>query len=63
MPLLTVVLILVCVGVLLYLVNKYAPMDAKMKTILNWVVVVAVVLWLANLFGLFAPLSAIRVGR
>ena len=63
MPLLQFVVILVCVGVLLWAVNKYAPMDAAYKKLLNIAVIIAVVLWILNLFGIFGPLSGIRVGR
>ena len=63
MPLLNVVVTLIVVGVLLWLVNTYIPMDGKIKRILNIVVVVAVVLWLLNAFGLIGNLSHIRVGR
>jgi len=63
MPLLTVVLVLVCAGVLLFVVNRFVPMEARMKSILNWVVIGAVVLWLCSLFGLFDALSGVRVGR
>jgi hypothetical protein len=63
MPLLTVLLTLVVVGVLLWLVNTYIPMDAKIKRIFNIVAVVAVGLWVLNAFGLFAELGNVRVGR
>lgn len=63
MPLITVVLILIVVGILLWLVNQFIPMDAKIKNILNIVVVIAVILWLLNVFGLFTYLSAVRVGK
>jgi hypothetical protein len=63
MPLLTVLMTLVVVGVLLWLVNTYIPMDAKIKRILNIVAVVAVGLWVLNAFGLFAELGHVRVGR
>jgi len=62
MPLLTVVLTLVVVGVLLWLVNTYIPMDGKIKNILNIVVVVAVVLWLLSVFGLTRHLGDFKVG-
>jgi len=55
--------VLIVIGVLLWLVNSYIPMDAKIKQILNIVVVVAVVLWLLSAFGLLPALSTIRVGR
>lgn len=63
MPLMNVLLTLIVVGVLLWLVNTYIPMDAKIKRLLNIVAVVAVVLWLLNVFGLFHNLGNIRVGR
>ena len=63
MPLIQVILVLIVVGVLLWLVNNYVPMDGKIKNILNIVVVIAVVLWLLNVFGLLAGISGIRVGR
>jgi hypothetical protein len=62
MPLVQVVTVLIVVGVLLWLVNRYIPMQASIKSILNGVVVIAVVLWLLNLFGLFQSLSKIHVG-
>ena len=63
MPLLTVVLTLCVVGLLLWLVNRFIPMQSQIKSILNGVVVIAVVLWLMRLFGLFEYLSQFRVGH
>lgn len=63
MPLLDVVLVLIVVGILLWLVNSTIPMDAQIKKILNIVVVVAVVLWLCSLFGLWSHLSLVHVGK
>jgi hypothetical protein len=63
MPLLNVVLALIVIGVLLWLINRFIPMDHKIKSILNIVVVVAVVLWLLSVFGLFGSVPALRVGR
>lgn len=62
MPLVTLIVTLVVVGVALWLINAYIPMDGKIKRILNIVVVIAVVLWLLSAFGLLSGLSAIRVG-
>ncbi len=62
MPLLNVVLVLIVVGVLLGLVNSYIPMDGKIKQILNGVVVIVVVLWLFDLFGLLDRAKDFRVG-
>ena len=63
MPLMTVLLTLIVVGVLLWLVNTYIPMDGKIKRILNVVAVIGVVLWVLNAFGLFSQLGNVRVGR
>jgi hypothetical protein len=62
MPLIQLVGVLIVVGVLLWLVNNYIPMQGSIKKILNAVVVIAVVLWLLNVFGLFTSLSRIHVG-
>jgi len=58
---LQVVVLLIVVGVLLYLVNNYLTMDSKIKTILNIVVVLVVLIWLLQVFGLLGPLDSIRV--
>ena len=63
MPLLQIVIALIVVGVLLWLVNRFIPMQATIKSIVNAVVVIAVVVWLLNVFGLFTSLSRIHVGR
>ena len=62
MPLMQILIALIVVGVLLWLVNRFIPMQSTIKSILNGVVVIAVVLWLLNVFGLFHSLSHIRVG-
>jgi hypothetical protein len=62
MPLIQVVMVLVVVGVLLWLVNRYIPMQGTIKGILNAVVVIATVVWLLQVFGLLHTLSRIRVG-
>ncbi len=63
MPLVTIVIILIAVGVLLWLVNTYIPMDGKIKGILNAVVVIAVVIWLLQVFGLLGTITNIHVGK
>jgi hypothetical protein len=62
MPLIQVVITLIVVGILLWLVNRFIPMQESIKSLLNGVVVIAVVLWLLNVFGLFHSLSRIHVG-
>jgi hypothetical protein len=62
MPLIQVLIALIVVGILLWLVNRFIPMQGTIKSILNGVVVIAVVLWLLNIFGLFHSLAHIRIG-
>jgi hypothetical protein len=62
MPLIQIFIALIVVGVLLWLVNRFIPMAGSIKSILNAVVVICVVLWLLDVFGLFHSLSRIRVG-
>ena len=61
MPLINVIIALIVVGVLLWLVNNYIPMDAKIKKILNVVVVICVVVWLLYAFGILGRGGDIRV--
>lgn len=61
MPLINVVFALIFVGVLLWLVNNYLPMDGKIKSILNGVVIIAVVLWLLQVFGVLGSVSSYRI--
>ncbi|MGC1484585.1 MAG: Thivi_2564 family membrane protein [Candidatus Acidiferrum sp.] len=62
MPLINIVIVLIVVGVLLWLVNRYIPMQGTIKSILNAVVVIVVVLWILNVFGLFSYFPHFRVG-
>ena len=61
MPLINIVVVLIVVGVLLWLVNNYIPMQGSIKKILNAVVVIAVVLWLLNAFGVLSSISRLRM--
>ncbi len=63
MPLTQVIVVLIVVGVILWLINRFIPMAGSIKTILNAVVVIAVVLWLLTVFGVIGSLSKIRVGK
>jgi len=63
MPIVTVVIALAVVGLLLWLINRYIPMQGQIKSILNGVVVIVVVLWLLRLFGIFDYLSRYHVGH
>jgi hypothetical protein len=61
MPLLQVLEILVVVGVLLWLVNRFIPMQGTIKSILNAIVVIGVVLWLLDIFGFLTTLSRMHI--
>lgn len=63
MPLIQLVIILVVIGVILWVINSYIPMQSTIKKILNAVVVIAVIIWLLSVFGLIGNLSTIRVGK
>ena len=61
MPLLTLVVMLIVVGVGLYMINRYIPMASSIKTILNVVVVVVVCVWLLQATGLWRGVSTFRL--
>ena len=63
MSIFSMIVILVCIGVGLWLINTYIPMDAKIKKILNVVVVVAVVHWLLAAFGIFDHAHDMKVPK
>jgi len=63
MSLIGLVVVLVVVGVILWLINSYIPMQATIKKILNAVVIIVVVLWLLRAFGILGSLQAIHIGR
>jgi hypothetical protein len=63
MPLIQLVEILVVVGVVLWLINRFIPMQRTIKSILNAVVIIGVVLWLLNAAGLLHSFSNIRIGK
>jgi hypothetical protein len=63
MSLISIIVTLIVVGVLLWLVNTYIPMDRKIKTILNAVVVICVVVWLLLAFGVINNDGQIHVPR
>ncbi len=62
MPLIQLVIVLVVVGVILWLINSYIPMQATLKKILNVLVVITVILWLLSVFGVIGNISSIRIG-
>ena len=61
MPLINVVVTLVIIGVILWLINTYIPMQGTIKTILNWVVVIAVIIWLLYGFGVISSGGSVHM--
>jgi len=61
MPLLTILLVIIVVGVLLWLVNSFIPMDSNIKKILNVVVIIILIVWLLKVFGIFGSLMDVHV--
>ena len=61
MSLISIIVALVVVGVLLWLVNTYIPMDSKIKSILNGVVLIIVVIWLLQAFGILGSVGNVRI--
>lgn len=58
MSLISVVVVLVIVGVVLWLINTYIPMASSIKSILNIVVIIVVAIWLLQAFGILGNVSA-----
>jgi hypothetical protein len=61
MPLINIVVALIVVGVLLWLINNYVPMASSIKTILNVVVAVAVVVWVLQAAGLWGRVTSYKL--
>ena len=55
MTLVNIVVILVVAGLLMWLINTYIPMAAAIKSLLNIVVFVVVLVWLLQVFGVIGP--------
>lgn len=62
MSLLTILIALVIVGVLLWFVNSYIPVEENIKKIFNILVVTIIIVWLMNAFGVIGYLSNIHTG-
>jgi hypothetical protein len=63
MSLISLIIVLVIIGVILWLVNSYIPMQPIVKKILNIVVVIVLILWLLSAFGLLGEINTIHIGN
>jgi len=61
MPILTILVVIVVAGVILWLVNSYIPMQRTIKNILNAVVIIILVIWLLNVFGVLDSLKNVTI--
>ena len=61
MPILTVLLTIVVVGFLLWLVNRFIPMQGTVKWILNLIVVIVLIVWLLKVFGVWGTVAGARI--
>lgn len=61
MSIVTLIVVLVVIGVILYFINVYIPMDPTIKKILNAAVIIILILWLLQAFGLLGPLESVRL--
>ncbi len=63
MSLLALIVFLVVLGLLMWIINSYVPMDAGIKRIMNIAVIIFLLIWLIQAFGLLGPLQGVRIGR
>lgn len=61
MSALYILLVIIIAGLCLWAVNSYIPMDAKIKKILNIVVVIVIIVWLLKVFGIWSYLAGVSV--
>lgn len=61
MSILTVIIVIVIVGFLLWLINRMIPMQSTVRSILNGLVVILLVIWLLDVFGIIHVLQSTRV--
>jgi hypothetical protein len=63
MTILYVIIILIIIGIVLWLINRFIIMDWKIKTIMNVLIVILVILWLLSAFGVVGPWSSLHLGN
>lgn len=63
MSLVQLIIILVCLGILAYVVNRFLPADARIKSIIVWVIIIVAVLIVLSAFGILDVLRGIAVPR
>jgi hypothetical protein len=61
MPILTIVIVIIGVGVILWLINSFIPMQRTIKRVLNAVVIIILVIWLLKIFGVLDSLQNVQI--
>jgi len=61
MSLISIIVVLLIIGVLLWIINTYIPMAAPIKAILNLVVFICVVIWVLSALGLISGFNNIKL--
>jgi len=61
MPILLIIMVIVAAGILLWLVERFVPMEATMRMILRAVVVIIIIVWLLKISGLWNALMSVRI--
>ncbi len=61
MPILTILIVIIGVGVILWLINSFIPMQRTIKNILNAVVIIILVIWLLKIFGVLDSLQNVQI--
>jgi hypothetical protein len=61
MSIISVVVVLIVIGVLLWAIGSFIPMDARMLMIIRGVVLIAVIIWLLQVFGLLGTIGTARI--
>jgi hypothetical protein len=63
MTLVDIVLIFVVIGLVMWLINAYIPMAAGIKSLLNIVVFVVVLIWVLRVFGIVGEIPGVRIPK
>jgi hypothetical protein len=63
MPLLNFIIAIMAVGMVLYCINRFVPMEGRIKSVLNIVVILVLVVWCLEAFGVFDAMRGVRVPR
>ena len=61
MTLIGIVLVLIIAGLILWLINTYIPMASAIKSLLNIVVFIVLLIWVLQAFGLIGSIPGFKM--